>query len=115
MKTWAKLNQNNKVIDIIKIGDEKKNVKSWLKSRFGGDWVQTFSTFDVENGTDSPRHLRPAEIGGTWDEENKCFLHPKPFSSWILDENFEWQAPKPKPKDDVYWDEENQDWLDLED
>lgn len=33
----------------------------------------------------------------TYDPVNDLFISPKPFNSWILNNNFEWQAPDTKP------------------
>ena len=50
-------------------------------------------------------------IGWSYDEINKVFIAPRPFASWTLDNNYDWQAPKPKPDGAYYWDEDLQDWL----
>jgi hypothetical protein len=52
-------------------------------------------------------------IGGSYDIANNKFLNIKPFSSWVLDENFDWISPKgvnPNPATNT-WDEENQEWV----
>lgn len=111
MKTWAKINENNQVIDLIKIADSKKSVKKWLTDRLGGTWEQTYSSTDVENGTDEQRNGKAAVIGGSFDPEKKMFIDPKPYPSWILDSNQEWVAPEPMPEGSFEWDEENTSWV----
>jgi hypothetical protein len=56
-----------------------------------------------------------AGIDYTYDAVNDVFVAPQPYPSWILDENFEWQPPTPKPTDDkpYAWFEENQQWIEL--
>ena len=55
---------------------------------------------------------RYAGIGYFYDEANDVFIAPKPFASWILDHNFDWQAPKQKPTGrDWEWDEAKGDWV----
>lgn len=40
------------------------------------------------------------------------FEQPKPFPSWLWNEDFfEYVAPKAKPNGDYYWDEAELDWL----
>ena len=58
--------------------------------------------------------INPAVIGGTYDEENNAFIAPKPFDSWILDENYNWSAPVAKPETGFYrWDEESTSWVEM--
>lgn len=54
-----------------------------------------------------------AGIGFTYDEGRDAFIPPKPFDSWLLDEDTcQWEAPIPYPDDDLMyqWDEEQGDW-----
>lgn len=54
-------------------------------------------------------------IDCTWDGED--FILPKPFPSYILDENKEWQAPVPYPNDSentYQWDEDSLSWTVLD-
>lgn len=49
----------------------------------------------------------------TFDVERDAFIAPKPFPSWVLDEQeFVWIAPVPIPDDDKQykWDEETLSW-----
>jgi len=43
------------------------------------------------------------------------FISEKPFPSWILDENNDWQAPVSFPDDGKFynWDEENTKWVEV--
>ena len=52
-----------------------------------------------------------AGIGYTF--ENDMYIPPKPFPSWILNENYDWVSPIPYPNDDkeYIWNEENLNWL----
>lgn len=54
-----------------------------------------------------------AGIGYTYDEIRDAFIPPKPFPSWILNEDTcQWQAPVPMPNEgNTYqWNEETQSW-----
>lgn len=53
-----------------------------------------------------------AEIGYSWDSENLKFISPKPFESWGLNEQFEWESPQgPKPTEGhPIWNEETLSW-----
>ena len=54
-----------------------------------------------------------ANIGGTYDVTNDVFIPPKPYDSWIIDEDtWSWKAPTPMPDDgNAYmWNEGTQSW-----
>jgi len=50
-----------------------------------------------------------------YDAVADVFISPKPFESWSLDENYDWQAPIDYPADgkDYLWDEANQAWVEF--
>jgi hypothetical protein len=55
-----------------------------------------------------------AGVGYTYDPVADIFIAPKPYPSWSLDENFDWQAPTPKPQGDKwYWDEKSLKWIEI--
>ena len=57
-----------------------------------------------------------AGIGYTYDEALDAFIPPKPFESWILDENTcRWNAPVAMPNDgSLYtWDEQSLSWVEV--
>lgn len=70
----------------------------------GGTWIQTSYNNNIRK--------QYAGIGYTYDAEADVFIAPQPFPSWLLDENHDWQAPVPKPEDDlVYvWNEDKLEW-----
>lgn len=58
-----------------------------------------------------------AGVGYQYDKNKDVFISPKPFPSWGLDENSDWQAPVSKPNETINglpihyrWDEDNQEW-----
>ena len=50
-------------------------------------------------------------IGWTYDGTN--FIAPRPFESWSLDNNFDWQPPTPMPSTGgrYRWSEEDLAWV----
>jgi hypothetical protein len=49
----------------------------------------------------------------SYDAERDAFIAPKPYDSWILDEETcRWEAPVAYPTDGIMyiWDEETTDW-----
>ena len=54
-----------------------------------------------------------AGIGFKYDQYKDAFIEPKPFNSWILNEDTcLWEAPVAYPDDgqDYKWNEQNQTW-----
>jgi len=107
MAHWAELDENNTVIRVT-VGDNNDPDEGyqWLMDNLGGVWVQT-----SYNGTIRGNF---AGIGFTYDGELDAFIPPKPFESWVLDEEtFNWVAPVVMPDDGgVYnWDEALGEWV----
>jgi hypothetical protein len=85
--------------------------------RYTGQWVQT--SYNTKGGVHllggTPLRKNYAGIGYTYDEARDAFIAPKPFPSWILnEETCIWEAPIAEPNDNKFyrWDEENQQWID---
>jgi len=58
-----------------------------------------------------------AGIGYTYDEARDAFIPPKPFPSWLLnEETCLWESPVPYPEGDGFytWDEDSQSWVMVE-
>jgi hypothetical protein len=89
-----------------------------------GQWIQTsYNTrggkhYDPETGelsADQSKALRKnyAGIGFTYDAAKDAFIPPKPFNSWLLDEDTcLWDAPVAYPDDGgrYVWNEETTSW-----
>ena len=78
-----------------------------------GAWIQTsYNTFGgvhLTGGT--PLRKNFAGIGFTYDSEKDAFIAPKPFPSWILnEETCLWESPVVKPEGAKIWNEETQSW-----
>jgi len=77
--------------------------------KLGGTWKQT-----SYNGTFRKHY---AGIGYTYDDVLDAFIPPKPYPSWLLNtETCNWEAPVPYPNDgkSYYWDEETQQWVEID-
>lgn len=81
-----------------------------------GDWIQTsYNTVAGQHklgGT--PLRKNFAGVGFTYDRNRDAFIPPKPYASWILNEDScVWEAPIALPDNDFYytWNEENQSWV----
>ena len=89
------------------------------ETRYTGTWVQT--SYNTQGGVHllggTPLRKNYAGIGYTYDETRDAFIPPKPFNSWLLNEDTcQWDAPVAYPTDgkDYQWDEEQQQWTEVE-
>jgi hypothetical protein len=78
-------------------------------------WKQTsYNTFGgVHKLGGTPFRKNYAGIGFQYDQTRDAFIPPKPFNSWILNEDTcNWEAPVAYPNDGqrYTWNEENQSW-----
>ena len=105
MSHWAELDNTNKVIRVL-VGDnnEPDEGKATIES-LGGTWVKTSYNANIR--------YNYAGIGYTYDKEADAFIPPKPFESWVLNDQFSWIAPIDYPQDEkpYYWDEEAGNWI----
>lgn len=80
-----------------------------------GTWVQTsYNTHAGQHPEGRPLRKNYAGIGYTYDAQRDAFIPPKPFPSWVLNEDTcLWDSPVPYPNDgDRYrWDESTQSWV----
>jgi hypothetical protein len=84
-----------------------------------GEWIQTsYNTHGGEHklgGT--PLRKNYAGIGFTYDRVKDAFIPPKPFASWLLNEDTcLWEAPVAMPDDGklYQWDEATTNWVEIE-
>lgn len=71
-----------------------------------GVWVQTSYNNNFRKMFATP--------GMKYAPEAEVFYNPVgPYPSWVLDANYDWQAPTPKPDDGnaYYWDEDSLTWV----
>jgi len=116
MAHFVKLDENNKVIDGIVVGNDVLNDLPFPESEpVGLEFIKTLFGDGVWKQTSYNRNFRKnyAGIGMSYRPDIDAFVYPQPFSSWVLDENAQWQAPIPYPTDGkLYgWDEATQSWV----
>ncbi len=103
MSHWAKID-NNIVVEVL-VGPNYGDDGEAFFNALGGTWVKTSYNGNIRKNY--------AGIGYTYDTDRDAFIAPKPFNSWLLDEDTcQWQAPVPYPTDGLMyqWDEELTDW-----
>jgi hypothetical protein len=108
MAHWAEIDENNVVLRVTVGNNDDPNGDEgykWLLDNLGGTWVQTSYNATIRKNF--------AGIGFTYDEELDAFIPPKPFDSWILDEETcLWEPPIAYPTDgeSYVWNEETTSW-----
>jgi hypothetical protein len=89
-----------------------------------GEWLQTsyntiggihYDPATKKPSQDQSKALRKnfAGVGFTYDRTRDAFIPPKPFNSWVLNEDScTWEAPSAYPDDgkSYIWDEQNLVW-----
>jgi hypothetical protein len=111
MAHFAKV-ENNIVTQIIVA--EQDVIDSGL---FGTGWVQTsYNTIGGQHPEGRPLRKNYAGVGYTYCDTRDAFIPPKPFASWLLNEDTcLWEAPVAMPTDNkrYSWDEEQQNWIEF--
>ena len=112
MSHFAQISENNIVLQVLVI--EQDVIDTGL---FGppSTWIQTsYNTYagqHMQNGV--PLRKNYASVGYTYDKDRDAFIPPKPFESWILnEETCLWKAPIDLPdNENLYtWNEETIQW-----
>ena len=119
MAHYAFLDQNNIVTEVIVGKNENEDDKNW-ELQYGAFRNQLCkrTSYNTRGGVHSnggtPYRKNYAGIGYKYDEQRDAFIPPKPYDSWVLDEDTcLWNSPVPYPDDgNLYeWDEDSRSWV----
>lgn len=120
MAHFAKLDENNIVIDVNVVDNEHLLDSNGIEHESLGIAFLTIWSNGYSNWkqTSYNRTFRKnyASVGYKYDPIKDAFIPPQPYPSWVLDEEtFQWNAPVEKPNDDkfYYWDENSLSWLEI--
>jgi hypothetical protein len=124
MSHFAKLDENNVVIFVTVGRQEDDGKETELTARTGDVYKQT--SYNTSGGVHrlggTPLRKNYAGIGYTYDSERDAFIPPKPYPSWLLNEDTcLWDAPVAMPADagtgeppKIYtWDEATTSWVEV--
>jgi hypothetical protein len=125
MAHWAELDENNVVTRVL-VGDNNDPAGDegyqWLIDNLGGNWIKTSYNAiggkrrNPETGEiteEAGFRKNYAGIGYSYDSVRDAFIPPKPFNSWLLNEDAcLWDAPVAYPTDGkIYtWNEDVIAW-----
>ena len=83
-----------------------------------GEWIQTsYNTYGGQHPEGRPLRKNFAGTGFTYDKQRDAFISPKPYPSWVLNEDTcLWESPTPYPDDGkIYnWDESTVSWIEVQ-
>ena len=105
---FAAIDENNIVTQVLVVPDNAEDRgQDYLANDLGlgGTWVQTSYNNRIRKNY--------AGVGFTYDANRDAFIAPKPFDSWVLNEDTcRWEAPVAYPTDGVMykWNEDKKDW-----
>lgn len=99
---------NNELLDESGNESEAKGI-DFCTNLLGGRWIQT-----SYNGNFRKNY---AGNGYVYDEVRDAFIAPKPYPSWILNEDTcKWEPPISYPMEENkahYWDEDSLSWREI--
>ena len=129
MASFAKIGLNGKVIEVQSVvnevlhdsnGVEQENIGVDFLTKLTGWAIWKQTSYNTKAGVHlfngAPFRKNHAGIGYTYDEDRDAFIPPKPFKSWLLNEQTcLWEAPIPLPSDasinkKYQWNETTQNW-----
>jgi hypothetical protein len=111
MAHFAKLGTGNIVETVIVVSNDIATTE-----QAGSDFInKLYNTRDVWKQTSYNGNIRKnyAGIGYTYDESRDAFIPPKPYASWILNEQTcKWEAPValPDTENRYTWNEATTTW-----
>jgi len=117
MAYFAKLGTGNIIETVISINNSVITDSNGIEQeKLGNDFInKLYNTRDVWKQTSYNNNFRKnfAGIGFQYDQTRDAFISPKPFNSWILNEDTcRWNAPVAMPIDDnrYSWNESTLTW-----
>lgn len=126
MAHFAKLDNLGTVV-FVTVGRQEDDGKELeLCARTGDTYRQT--SYNTRGGVHYKEDGTPSEdqskafrknyagIGYTYDKDRDAFIPPKPFKSWILNEQTcLWESPVPIPNNEKFyvWNENTISWIEI--
>jgi hypothetical protein len=110
MAHYAFLDENNIVTEVITGIDENELIEGLSTEVWYGNFRGQICKRTSYNGSIRKNF---AGLGYTYDSQRDAFIAPKPFPSWVLDEQTcIWQSPTPRPTDGFtyFWNESLVAW-----
>ena len=118
MAHFAKLDENNNVIGVHVVVNEVITINGIESEQAGIDFLSNLHGYNFWKQTSYNANFRKnyAGIGYYYDEQRDAFIPPKPYPSWILNEDTcLWDSPVPYPSDGkmYMWNEDILNWEEI--
>lgn len=115
MAHFAKLDENNFVITVNALSNHIITINGVESEQAGIDFLTNLHGYNLWKQTSYNNNFRKnyAGIGYYYDSIRDAFIPPKPYPSWILnEESCLWDSPVPYPNDGkMYtWNEDILNW-----
>ena len=116
MASFAKLGLNNKVIEVLSVHNNELLDSKGVEQEVNGiDFLTKLTGYPLWKQTSYNHNIRKnhAGIGDTYDEDRDAFISPKPFNSWVLNEDTcRWEPPVTYQNDGkkYIWNEDKKTW-----
>jgi len=122
MAHFAKLDENNLVLEVIVVADSDAPTEAKGQTFLQNLYKNTITYKQTSYNTIAGEHKlggtafrkNYAGVGYTYDASKDAFIPPKPFNSWTLNEDTcQWEAPVAYPDDgkSYVWKEDTQTWI----
>lgn len=107
MSHWAEIKEidGELIVQRVLVGKNTGDEGEAYVNALGGRWIKTSYNGNIRKNFAGP--------GFKYSEELDAFIPPKPFTSWVLnEETCLWDAPTERPNDGkVYlWNEDTTSW-----
>lgn len=118
MAHFAEIDENGIVLRVLVVDNaQENNGQEFLANTLGlgGTWIKTSynTNAGVHSNGGTPLRKNYAGIGYTYDSGRDAFIAPKPYPSWVLnEESCVYEAPVAYPTDgEMYtWNETTTSW-----
>jgi hypothetical protein len=116
MAHFAKLHEDSKVTDVYVIHNNELLVDGIEQESKGIEFITQLMGDGTYVQTSYNKNFRKnyAGIGRSYDAERDAFISPKPYDSWLLNEDTcRWVSPVARPEgpQSYEWNEESQEWV----
>ena len=119
MAHFAKLDENNVVLEVHVVHNNELLDENGIEQEQKGidfliNWSNGYLAWKQTSYNGSFRK-NYAGIGYTYDAQHDAFIPPKPFPSWLLNADAQWEAPIAMPVDGkmYQWDEATTNWVEI--
>ena len=118
MAHFAQLDKNNYVTAVYGVSNDVITINGIENEQVGIDFMSNLLNYPFWKQTSYNGNFRKnyAGLGSYYDEQRDTFIPPKPYPSWILnEESCLWDSPVPYPSDGkrYTWNEDILNWQEI--